>query len=220
MLKRFLVWILILLVGAFLIGIAQPQFSSMAGSGAGTGMFEHHFQAKINFPPDPESDDRLMGSIFIEADHPQTFMLSGHNSPKYERARFKWYIFRENESSGETWIDLNRMSLTHKGRSIQVNVKNLLKLFGYDSATQEDLSYLESFVSLISAANNGELPPPRHHTYQLEDPLDGYLQHVASGWSVPILTLIWIMFWSMVGCFGLWKFQKERRVQQRPNQSP
>ena len=220
MLMRILRWLLVLLVGAFLIEIFQRQISSIAGSGMGTGVFKHHFQSSINFNPDPEADDGIMGSVFIEAEHPKTFMLSGHNSPKYKRARFRWHIFSENESSGEAWIDLNQMTLTHNGKTVHVNTANLLNLFGFESAAKKDVNILDAFVDLLHAAKSGLLPPPRHHIYELEDPLNGHFQHGASGYSVPYLTSIFAIGWSLVGCFGLWNSLKNRKPYKRPNQSP
>jgi len=75
MLKRFLGWLLMLLVGAFLSAILQAQVRGLAGSGAGTGIFEHYFQSRISFYPDPESGDRLMGFMFTAV--PQDGLTEG-----------------------------------------------------------------------------------------------------------------------------------------------
>jgi len=151
-----------------------------------------------------------MGFMFIKSYHPRSFVLSGRSSPNYERARFNWYIFREDESSGEAWIDFERMDLTYNGGSMSVSPKNLLKLFGYENAVKEDMEILMAFTDLLHAAKSGELPSPGHHSYQLDHPLNGYMSHGASGYDMSHMTLAWVAGWSLVGSISLWRSFKIR----------
>ena len=130
-------------------------------------------------------------------------MFWGHASPNYRHATIKWFLIREKGSSGSATINLETMQITTNGKDMPLDAKNLARLFGIAAATEHDIVVFGTLVEFLRASRDGGLPPPNHHGHSLPEPLPGYMQHLATGFSLRPLELAWIAGWSGLGILGL-----------------
>jgi len=206
-------WLVILIIGLYLISYLT-RYSSLAGSGEGTGVFSHGFRAQFQIGPDFNAHDLTSGTITVEATHPATFMLSGHVSPNYRSARIDWFLYREHQNIGEATVDLENMLVAREGNATRLNPESISRLFGITNPTDQDKLLADAFVKFLQAARDGNLPRPNHHGHSMSEPLPGHMQHFATGFSLRPLELAWTVGWIACGMMMLFraKIKKPNRV--------
>lgn len=180
----------------------------LAGSGAGTGVFSYSFRAGFQISYD--EDIPTFGTINIKGNASPRFMLWGNASPKYPSAEIDWLLFQKKESSGHALLDLDHMLIVEGSKSICLDANALSNLFGISSTAHNDKVLATAVFDFLQAAQNGNLPPPRHHGHTLPEPFPGRMQHGASGMSLCPLELIWVAVWSAL---GLRRLIKSRHIE-------
>lgn len=189
-------WLSVLVIG--LIAISMLVYSSSAaGSGAGTGFFSYRFGAVFQVWPNASGD--ASGSFRVEGNVAPRFLLWGHTSPAYQTVAIEWEMYHGNQGKGQASLDLEQMGIVAHDQTTDITEKSLSTLLGFSTANPREAEQVATLLSFLESARDGTLPPPRHHGYALPEPLPGYMQHFATGTSIPPLQLIWVIVWSAIG---------------------
>jgi hypothetical protein len=220
MIRKILCWLLILVFVGYSIGLIESKFyECKAGSGSGpnnnsgygTGFFKHSFVMEIWLESVSESVPQAL--IVIEGYHPETFMLTGHSSPDYDRIALTW-----NNSIGgywSYWVDLDTMMLIQEEGKAALNPESLQSLMQLENVTAHNLAILEEVITTIQSARHGELPPPSVNNYKLGNPLNGLIRHrtSASGYVLWHVAGAWAIAWTVFGLFGLIRITRQKNCQ-------
>jgi len=180
----------------------------LSGSGAGTGVFSYRFRTGFRISYD--DDVPTLGTIDIEGRASPRFKLWGQVSPKYRSAEIDWLLFQKKESTGHAFLDLDHMLIVQGSKSIRLDANTLSSLFGISGTAHNDKVLATTIFNFLQAAQNGTLPPPRHHGYSLPEPFSGRMHHFANGVSLRPLELIWVAVWSG---FGLRRVIKPKPIE-------
>ncbi len=197
----FAAWLVVLVVGyALIAGMTRPM--AMAGSGAGTGVFSYWFRAKYYLSSDDTSHGLLIGPVYIEGEADPRFALWGHQSPKYRQVSIEWDLFVElQESKGKAIADLDNMTLRHKNEVQPLSLKNFSTMLGLEGEPESKTA--AGLYAFLKSARDGTLPVPNHHGHRLSDPLEGHMQHFASGPSILPFEVAWVIGWCWFGIIKL-----------------
>lgn len=185
------------------------QRTCQGGTGNGAGIF--HYSYRCDIFPDVEGDPSLE-YVALDGQAPKRFMMYGGVSPVYDRISMKWslhpgYVGR---SEGKVVLDLASNTINEAGHSVALDSDRLLDVLGIPDrpANRATLKYL---LDTLDDCHKGRVPRPSHLGYHLEQPMPGYMQHVALGYSVDYYLLTWVGIWSLAVIIGaLWGWSFER----------
>lgn len=193
---QFVAWLTVLVVILGMIS-AFTWNTGLAGSGLGTGVFSYHLNARIQLWHDDEN--AYSGTVTVVGKAAARFMTWGRVSPKYRKVEIDWAIFRNGQSTGQAIIDLEHNQIFHDGRTFPLNPDALCNLVGIPNETETESAICTALDAFLQSARDGTLPKPNHHSYSLAKPLEGRLQHGATGFSLRPLELVWVAVWSIFG---------------------
>jgi hypothetical protein len=108
-------------------------------------------------------------------------------------------MFHPSGHQGRAVLDLKQMAIVKSNKTISVDEQSLSALLGFSATNPRDAERVATLLRFLQSARDGTLPPPNHHGHELPEPLSGYLQHFASGTSIPPLQLIWMLAWMAFG---------------------
>lgn len=185
--------LIVLLLSLLPVGIAATHIGSSLlphrYDDSGAGMF-HGF---------------TKGSFMIE-DSGASFHFAGQSEPQWHWSSPGNYRYNSLEltwrgdEEGHGTLDLTSFMLTTDGRSFVLTEEALRDLLHGHNDWREPPPENENKViyDLLVAAEQGTLPPPRHHGHHFADPPAGHLTHFSLGSRTQHAVFAWPVIWSAI----------------------
>lgn len=153
-------------------------------------------------------------------DIPYFIHIEGETEPQWYWTPNQNYAYQKlnivrstNGVESDAVIDLASFEFIENGKTVSISKFNLKNLMPFESNTTE-AEVLELYDFLLKA-KEGKLPPPRHHTYRLEEPLNGYMQHFSLGLTISYYVIAWGILWFIfLVCFVRKKMKYQTRIRE------
>lgn len=194
--------VLLLPVGGFLALLGHSMFISRYDN-RGTGVFYGH----------------VGGHCY--GDHFILFEFQGESKPAWRWARPENYTYQtlnlvwdSGSKQGQGVLDLSTFELTTKDQSFKLTEDVLAELLQRDTLRSEQVpeDQIKFMFSLLVAAGNGTLPPPRHHGHSFEEPVDCQLTHFSLGSRIPYIMYVWGIIWISIVTVAIIRATRKNRA--------
>jgi hypothetical protein len=130
----------------------------------------------------------------------------------YDRLQIDWYVpAEEKPKEGSATVSLPSLVYESVGNTGLLSTSTLTEWLSGSAGNQPSETakqQVDAIFNYIRAAGSGSLPPPRHHSYYFEDPLDVHIKHYDYGWSFPKQTLVWYVAWLFTVSYCWMRFRR------------